>query len=82
MKKRKIMRLDTTPAELRRIADDLEKQWTESLVGREVPRVRMFAGSTEMNFVMDQQRADFDVKEGTLKPLGSALGLNITFKDK
>lgn len=71
-----LIRIDTTPAELRELADRLERAWARATLGEDVPRDVVYANWrgnwVELHYVIDQDRMSDDVRAGKSPELGSA----------
>lgn len=54
----RLIEIYTTPAQLREIADSLEKQWRNARLGHEVPRCKEYSkdGGLEIHFIIDQDQ--------------------------
>jgi hypothetical protein len=50
----------TTPDELRKIADELERRWRLTQLGTAIPRIIFQSGKEEIHFITDQENMPKD----------------------
>lgn len=57
-----VIRVFTTPSDLRRLADEMESKWAASDYGDSLTAESVVIGETEINFIIDQEKMRYEEK--------------------